>query len=230
MNALQKLIFPDYCINCKSMGLSLCEKCKSNLEMISFETCIMCDKLSIMGLTHSACKNLYAPDRCVSLYNYNKIARQIILKSKYWQKSYRLLSNLIHIQEIVSKIAEIDSVDIVMPTPMTVSFQKRMNINHSLYIANEVSKIKKIHTVDALIKDTKQSQKSLNKDYRKHHLKGKILIKKHLVSHIKNKTVLLVDDVLTTGATMIESSKILKMNGAKTIICLTLTKDQFDNV
>lgn len=200
------------------------------LDIITFDTCIVCDGLSIKGKTHIACQNQFTPDSYISFFNYNKTARQIILKSKYGQKSYTLIDSLINLDANLLKINSLGNVDIIVPVPMTKSIKKIKDMNHAMYIAYKIGRILKTPTIDILSKDSRLSQKSLSGEYRKYHLKGKIKIKHELINKIKNKSILLVDDVLTTGATMIESTKVLKLNGTKSVKCLTLTKDEFNNV
>ena len=230
MNIILDAIFPKYCILCKSLGSNLCEKCKKNLQLTSFESCIVCDRLSIDGITHLKCKNKYSPDRYISLCYYNQLARKIILNAKYNQKSYKLFDDFINIRENLIKLDSIKPIDIIIPIPMTKSFKKLSDINHAEYIARKISETIKVPICDALIKTTKISQKRLSKDQRHINISGKIKLNTGLIPQIKDKAILLVDDVLTTGATMLESTKILKANGAKNITCLTLTKDEFHNV
>ena len=230
MNIIQDILFPKYCILCKSIGSSLCEKCKKNLQLTSIESCIVCDRLSIDGTTHLKCKSKFSPDRYISLCYYNQLARKIILNAKYNQKSYKSLDDFININENLAKLNNINSIDIIIPIPMTKSFKKLSDINHAKYIAEKISQTIKIPICDALIKTTKISQKNLSKEYRHINISGKIKLNLGFLTLIKNKSILLVDDVLTTGATMLESTKILKANGAKNVTCLTLTKDEFHNV
>jgi len=230
MNIIQDVLFPKYCILCNTLGATLCEGCKKKLERTSLGSCIVCDRLSTDGKTHQKCKNHYSPDNCISLYYYNQTAKALILKSKYGQKSYKLLDNFIEARDITKKIGEINDIDVIIPIPMTRSIKKLADINHAEYIAEKISEIKKIPIFDALIKTSKTSQKKLTKEYRKLNIKGKIKLDVNFIPQIKDKSILLIDDVLTTGATMIESTKILKLNGAKNVTCLTLTKDEFHNV
>ncbi|PIR42578.1 hypothetical protein CO058_02865 [candidate division WWE3 bacterium CG_4_9_14_0_2_um_filter_35_11] len=230
MSILLNAIFPKFCIICNELGTSLCERCKKNLKLISFDTCIVCDGISVGGSTHKSCSNSYTPDSYISFCSYNNISRQIVLKAKYGQKSYTLLETLIYLKENLAKMNSLNDIDIITPVPMTKSTQKARGTNHALYIAKKISEIKHLPIIDLLIKNSRKSQKQLTGETRRYNLRGKILIQKQFITHIQNKSILLVDDVLTTGATMIESSKVLKTYGAKKITCLTLTKDEFHNV
>ena len=71
------------------------------------------------------------------------------------------------------------------------------------------------------IKHTKE-KKTLSKDERRINVEGAFKIKDN--RDIFNKVVILIDDVMTTGSTINECKKILKNNGAKRIIVLTIAK------
>ena len=66
-------------------------------------------------------------------------------------------------------------------------------------------------------------QSTLNKAERKSNLKGAYVIKNE--TEIKNKKILILDDVYTTGSTAKECSKLLKSAGAKQIGIITIAKD-----
>ncbi|MCK5590539.1 MAG: ComF family protein [Candidatus Pacebacteria bacterium] len=65
-----------------------------------------------------------------------------------------------------------------------------------------------------------KSQTALKRNERQKNIKGAFFVNKKI--DIKKASILLVDDVLTTGATMNECARILKQNGAREVIGLTL--------
>ncbi len=79
-------------------------------------------------------------------------------------------------------------------------------------ITNSLYKIKNI-----------QPQSSLDKQNREKNIQGAYVIKN--TKNIINKKVLLVDDIYTTGNTVNECSKMLKLAGARKIGILTIAKD-----
>ena len=77
---------------------------------------------------------------------------------------------------------------------------------------------------DSLIKQKNTlPQSTLSKKQREENVKTVYKIKNK--QKIKNKKIILLDDIYTTGATAEECSKILKQNGAKEILVLTIAKD-----
>ena len=64
------------------------------------------------------------------------------------------------------------------------------------------------------------SQTALDKHRRKKNICDAFIMEKK--ADIKNKRILLIDDVMTTGATLNECSRVLKKHGAKEVVGLTL--------
>ena len=76
------------------------------------------------------------------------------------------------------------------------------------------------------IKDT-PTQVNLKHEERLTNLKGAFEANKKY--NIKGKTILLCDDVITTGSTLSECAKVLKKSGAKRVICVTAAINHNDS-
>ena len=109
--------------------------------------------------------------------------------------------------------------DIIVFVPMTESEQKKRGFNQSELLANEVGKRLNIPVLPALvkIKDTK-AQKELQGKDRASNLEGAFAC---VFEQVKNRTILLVDDIFTTGATANECAKTLLKAKAREVNVLT---------
>lgn len=119
--------------------------------------------------------------------------------------------------------------EIILPVPMFDKKKKLRGYNQCELLTSEVSKITNIPcSFDVLykIKDTKE-QSSLNFDKRQENLKNCFVVKNREI--IKDKIVLIIDDVYTTGATVMELSKILLSEGARKVEVVTLAHTVLDN-
>ena len=112
------------------------------------------------------------------------------------------------------------SCDIITFVPMHPKRLKKRSYNQAELLAKELSKILNVQLVDCLqkVKDTK-NQAKLSREERIKNLSDSFKVDKNLV---KNKAVLLVDDVLTTGSTADTVSKVLIKAGAEKVRVLTL--------
>ena len=93
--------------------------------------------------------------------------------------------------------------------------------DHAELIAKELAKQMQIPFLSCFERDTSATvQKSLNASERLQNVKGKIRIKDGM--SLRGMRVLLIDDVLTTGATLLTCARVLKRNGAKTVVPVVL--------
>jgi ComF family protein len=108
----------------------------------------------------------------------------------------------------------VKDVDIVTFVPMHPTKLFQRGYNQSYLLAREISRASGI-VLDNVIFTTRLSrdQVGLKKEERRENVKGVYKIKKSSFKKIKGKTILLIDDVLTTGSTVDECTKILISSG-----------------
>ena len=99
--------------------------------------------------------------------------------------------------------------------------------NQSEILAKEISKYFTSKFITNVLYKFKKSkvQSTLKLDERRKNVLGTYLIKNS--DKIKGKTILLVDDIYTTGATASECAKMLKTNGARKVIVVTIAHGKF---
>jgi len=158
-------------------------------------------------------KKVYSP------YKYEGLLRDVIKDFKYNNKPYyyKMLGELLY-QHI--KDEKIDF-DIITYVPLHKNKKRRRGYNQSQLIAKYIGNRMNVSS-EKLIKrlvDTKP-QNQLNREDRKNNLKNTFSSEKK----IKNKNILLVDDVYTTGTTLNACSEALLKVGAKNIYALTLAR------
>ena len=118
---------------------------------------------------------------------------------------------------------DIKGIDLIIPVPLHRRREAIRGYNQSYLLAKEIGRITELEVKNKiLIKSTgTRSQSRLNFNDRLINLNGVFNIRNR--QEIKNKNILLIDDIVTTGATLIECSKILHEAGARSITGLTLT-------
>lgn len=223
-------IFPKYCVNCRKLGSYLCANCFSYLSFDTHGICLVCGKPSIDSLTHPGCKTRYAIDGAFCAIVYKGTARKLIFQFKY--KPYvsdlkKVLGDLFFEsliqQEMFSKILEQNP--ILVPIPLHSSKLKSRGYNHAAILADELAKRFNFKQIELLkrVKKT-SSQFGLKRDERKKNVAGAFAISDKQQA-IRDKYILLVDDILTTGATLLEAANVLKRAGAKKVFAATLAQD-----
>jgi ComF family protein len=117
---------------------------------------------------------------------------------------------------------DLSGIDAIIPVPLSTKGLRERGFNQSLLLAKVVADSKKIPLVmDGLYKEKEtRPQLGLSAKERAANLKGAFRAK----GDFKGKKLLLVDDVMTTGATARECSKQLLKAGAETVVVLTLAR------
>ena len=228
---LLDIIFPKYCINCRKLGDFLCSKCFTFLSFDVDKICAVCNFPSFNGFTHPRCKNRYTIDGVFSSISYKGVAKKMIIKFKYdpyLTGIKKVLSDLFY-EGIIQKEEfhkVLDSSNaILVPIPLYHARERKRGYNHANILAQEISRKLNMPVIKVLkrIRNTK-TQADLGKDERKKNLKDAFEIDSRLASQIKGKQIFLVDDIFTTGSTLLEAGKILKKQGALSVWGLTLAR------
>lgn len=231
------LIFPKKCVGCGRVGNYVCQECELGMWEEE-QICPICCRLSRYGLRHTYCKPAWAMEGLVCFWAYEGIARKLITKAKYnYYFDFLKYSSLLTTQyllrpEFAVFVDFLKDNPIMIPVPL---YKKRLverGFNQAEIITNIISKQWKVGTGNLLlrVKDTGR-QVGRTREERLKAMEGAFKFKMcnpsagraGLQFSIPEK-VLLVDDVWTTGATMRECTKVLKMAGIKKVWGMVLVR------
>ena len=149
----------------------------------------------------------------------------MILDYKFNDKSY-LYKTFVNFLLKNKKIFEnIKKYDTIIPVPISKKRYKERGYNQSLLIAKEIARQTNLKLVNNCLIKTKNiiEQSKLNKEDRQQNIQGVYKLQNEQL--IKNKNVILVDDIYTTGSTVNECSRMLKQGKTNKIGVLVLAKD-----
>lgn len=218
---LLNIVFPLKCLTCKNAkpeNFILCESCLKSIKEVSF-CCAKCGiPLDINQDYCFDCVNtvLYYDSFFVPFY-YEKTIKKLIHVFKYKNRvgAIEAISHFQSFKKIVQKI--INKFDIIIPVPIHEKRLYTRGYNQSEIISAFLFKFLNIPVEKNILirkKDTR-ALFNLSKQERILELKDAFEIKNKNL--IKEKRILLVDDISTTGTTINECSKLLKENLAKSI-------------
>lgn len=233
---LLDFIFPKRCVQCKKVGDYLCPNCFAYLSYDAKSNCLVCQRPSVDGLTHPYCRGRYKIDGSFSAIPYNKTAKKLIYNFKY--KPYlsslnKFLGDLLYEalaqNESFNRVLGSSSSWVLVPIPLYPSKLRSRGYNQAEILAKEVGKKFNFDVGNLLfrVKETK-TQYGLKLPQRKKNIKGAFAINSSFItnhSSLKNLSVFLVDDIVTTGSTLLEAAKVLKREGAGKVIGITLARD-----
>jgi ComF family protein len=116
------------------------------------------------------------------------------------------------------------NIDIVSSIPMHPVRIFKREINPSHILAKEIAKTLGLEYSNKLLKKARNTppQSRLKKDKRLDNIKDSFSVNKAF--DIKNKNILLIDDLLTTGSTVNECAKLLKRSGSSYVEVVTLAR------
>jgi len=171
-------------------------------------------------LTSSQAKQ---PLKVFSYFVYETKIRECIKYSKYSKKQFAVLRE-------VTKYALVDLLkrkkefphSFVVPIPLSSQKQRSRGFNQAEIIASIFAKGYGLSMQNSILtrqKDT-EAQHRLNKEKRLENMKGVFAVPETVKGH----TFILVDDICTTGATLIESANAFYEKGAKEVIAFTLSR------
>lgn len=226
---LKDLIAPKKCYSCNKEWHFLCPLCMS--KMSNFKSvCYVCKGKTDDFKIHNNCLQEVYYDKIIILSHYkDKYISKLIKDFKFYNKKDiwidlgNYLSELFFENEIYKNT---DNYIIIFP-PMWLLKKLKKWYNHSEILARQVSKKTNTKIVQWLIKKIKttRQQSKLSRQQRLTNLNNSFKINKNKLDNIDKKTFIIVDDVISTGSTINELSKILKEKWAKKVIWLIVASD-----
>jgi competence protein ComFC len=225
LNSILNIVFPTKCILCGKNGADLCLICLSNSEMAELEN-----------------TNWIFP-----LYNYH----HPVIKKSLWLLKYKGKKRLAKIfaeviyDKILEELSELSVMEnftnvILIPIPLSPKRYRERGYNQAELICEEIIKINHltpspspykgegnpILTLEKNIlikpKETEHQARIKDRRTRLKNIIGSFIIKDPEKNKIKNRNVILIDDIITTGATLTEAKKVLKNSGARKVIAFTV--------
>jgi competence protein ComFC len=225
MDNILNIIFPPKCMFCHKTGSLICPDCVKNCKKLKHQYCVVCDKPSPFGVTHNKCLTVIAPKQFISVYSYEGKVRQCIKNSKYGTREFMALKILTeHAVELIKTKVVFFNDHIVVPVPVSKTKLAFRGFNQAELIAVKVAKSLDLEmNINTLlrVKDTAGQFNYSRKD-RFTNVAGAFEVKGRLTG----KNILVVDDISTTGATLLEISKTLYKAGAAEVLCFTLSKKE----
>ena len=203
-NTFLKTLFPRKCFGCRASDFWVCEKCLAKIP-----------------------KSPQTPAKWIfSVFSYqNKIIRKLIWELKFRGK-YSVLDNIEaklknEFENFVDKNKLSGKDFFLIPIPITEKSRKTRGYNQSLLIAKRISDENKIMQ-NILFKNRNHipQNKIKNRAERLGNVKNSFEVRKNEL--VENKIVILIDDVVTTGATLTEAKKVLKSSGAKKVFAFVV--------
>jgi competence protein ComFC len=222
--AFINFLFPSQCVVCKApisfTDNCLCLSCLKNINYLSTK-CELCSGEIHNGYCTICSNKKWYVSRNLTLAEYTGTMKEVlhIYKFKGRKRLHKRLSELAY-SEIIGEDLDYD---LLTTVPMSRAKKWKRGYNQSELIARDLAhKTGKGYRSILVERHGSRSQKELRYKERFLNILDRFKIKN--ISAVKGKRILLVDDVITTGATINECARILKLNGAVEVYSLTVAR------
>lgn len=206
-------IFPVLCIGCGNRGQSICIECLASSPVAKRESA----------------EWIYP----IFDYRHPPIKKALhLLKYKNKKKFAETFANVLY-GKILEELYELNLMKnftepILIPIPLSKERYRERGYNQAELICKELVKLdndknfKLIPDILVKPKNTEHQARIKNRAERLKNIIGSFSIKNRKEEELKGKNIILIDDILTTGATLTEARKILKQSGANKLIAFTV--------
>lgn len=175
-------------------------------------------------------KKSFLFDRNISILEYNETSSRIVFKYKYGKRTFlaRVISDMM-CDILDKKYSDVlANADFVTFVPLSKKRTKERGFNQSEKLAKYICKRYNLEAVE-LIKRVKNTKKlyGLNSADRKKVLKNAFVINPDYRNKLNGKKVVIIDDIFTSGSTVNEISKVLRLNGVFEIVSITFLTGEY---
>jgi competence protein ComFC len=215
------LIYPPLCLICddrlERAGMEICNTCLNNFKLIGTPH----GKFSVTGDIHIS--------TAWALFEFDDSFQQLIHHLKYSRRRKPIGVVLDHYKSQILDQLPVDEIDLVISVPLHPRKFRERGYNQVDDMSNWLTGGLHAELGNHLVKRKKytSTQTKLNAEERMENVRAAFGVTDD--SAVQGKHVLLVDDVLTTGATSNALAEILKQSGAAKIDLITLSTPQFGN-
>jgi ComF family protein len=213
MNILDKalgLIAPHACLGCNTEGLVLCQECaEQKLPFFKTGICYLCGKLSTNFMTCQKCSTSTTPQHVWLAAEYKDVAKQLVAAYKFEYARSAAITMAQYMDEALPYFAEAPVLAFVPTVPGHI---RERGFDHAALLAKELCSLRGWHYIPVLARQTSRQQHGATKVARQAQVKNAFRVRN--ANLVMGKHVLLLDDVVTTGSTLSECSKVLKKAGA----------------
>lgn len=225
MRGVDELLFPD--VGCGICGAEECD-CLERIELIRPNACPVCGnhthRRNLYGLCRKCRDREHYFDRNFSAAYYDGVIRSAILSLKYDDAIYhrKWLGTILYDKYLFER-RWLKDVSVVTYIPISFTRLMTRGYNQARELAQVFTELSGLPLYPLLIR--KKSTKKMNKlgvADRREEIRGSMKVNPRYLTRINQNSILIIDDIFTTGATMDEAARCLKEAGASSVYSLTV--------
>lgn len=233
LKALVDFLFPPLCHICRTFipdagPLHICPSCREQLRPISHPLCQVCGIPFIGAGSDHPCgdclKKTPAFDVARAGFVYEGHCRELIHAFKYQNKHHLRRPLALLVLESLTEFTAAHRPDVIVPVPLHVKRLRSRGFNQAVLLGELLAVEWQLPLERRVLRRVRwtEPQISLSAEERRENVKGAFAVADK--SAVAGKRVLIVDDVLTTGSTVEECSRMLKCAGAVNVAAVTVAR------
>lgn len=214
--AILETVLPPSCAGCGSFGSALCGRCLTRLEPAS------APDAAFLAADPSALAGSGEVELMVAAFQHDAVARRALQRLKYGGAS-RLAAPLVHAAlPSFDRLLAVSGPAALVPVPVHVSRGRERGYNQALLLAVELARARQLPVVDALIRPRATSrQHGLDRSARLANLRAAFAFR----GGRPPARAILVDDILTTGATLEACASVLRGVGTRLVYGFAIARE-----
>jgi len=235
LKRLVQFLLPARCASCQRLGPDvLCTDCAALLERVGPLYCVRCGRRRLTEFASPDCAECHGESlgvvRARSLYVYNGVGREILAQFKF--NGYIGAGQVLARQLCDWTAAdwprlydEPDTAfDLVVPVPLHPARLRQRRFNQALLPARMLAKAGGLVCAPEVLVRRRETptQVGLTASQRRLNVRGAFSVPEQQCRLLQGKRVLLIDDLMTTGATLASCARTLRRGGAAAVHGLTL--------
>lgn len=220
-------VFPPRCPVCDRVigiqGQRICPECREKLQILREPLCRKCGK-ALPDETQEYCRDCmehsHSFDEGAALYDYPTV-RDAVFRFKYMgRQEYKLFFGEEMARVLGSRIRAWKA-DALVPVPLHPSRKRKRGYNQAQLLAEELGKHLSLPVYKDYVLRVKKTapQKALNAAERQNNLKRAFKIGRN---DVKLNTIIIIDDIYTTGSTIDEITKVCRSAGVEKVCFVAL--------
>lgn len=216
------LVFPIHCTGCGREGGIICRQCVVTLELVRDPCCNICSAPGVQGVCRWCLQYPRGFNSLHSPYRFEGPIRDAIHALKYQgvraaaETLGRLMSEYLEANPV--------SADVLVPVPLHSRRLRSRGYNQSALLAREIGKLLNLPVRETLLVRVTNARPQVDTQSVEER-RNNVADNFRCQADATGPSVLLIDDVATTGSTLSECAYVLKGAGASTVEALALARD-----
>ena len=219
IDALLSMVAPHLCSGCGQIGSTFCDNCKYNIIEEPFTGCILCQKPQTFGI----CMDHNSSYNQAFVVGERRGALQRLIGGYKFQN---MKATSVALAELLdTRLPQLSNNTVLVPIPTSPAHIRERGYDHMLLIAKQLARLRKLPVRRLLIRDNTLTQHHANRKDRLEQAKSAYRVQGTLDSAL---TYMIVDDVVTTGATIEQAALQLRQAGAEHILVAAIARQPLD--